>query len=104
MIIIIIIIFQDLNQYIPGCVLDPAQLNHELEAPESRYRLARAVLQEIPRQVSETRRTILRNIWSGELNASESIQRYLSLFRISDIFKFLKRLYQKNSPFVKQNF
>ena len=43
----------DLNQYIPGCVLDPVQLHHELEAPEIRYRLARAVLQEIPRQVVE---------------------------------------------------
>ena len=47
------IIIQDLNKYIPGGVLDPAQLNHELEAPESKYRLARAVLQEIPRQVSQ---------------------------------------------------
>ena len=47
----------DLKQYIPGCVLDPAQLQHELEAPESRYRLARAVLQEIPRQVRQVRHT-----------------------------------------------
>ena len=34
-------------------MLDPVQLHHELEAPEIRYRLARAVLQEIPRQVVE---------------------------------------------------
>ena len=34
-------------------MLDPAQLNHELEAPKARFKLARAVLQEIPRQVVE---------------------------------------------------
>ena len=38
-------------KYIPGGVLDPAQYSHELDAPEARYKLARAVLQEIPRQV-----------------------------------------------------
>ena len=41
----------DLKKYIPGGVLDPAQYHHELQAPEARYKLARAVLQEIPRQV-----------------------------------------------------
>ena len=41
----------DLNQYIPGGVLDPMQLSHELEAPEGKFKLARAILQEIPRQV-----------------------------------------------------
>ena len=41
----------DMNRFIPGGVLDPASWEHELQAPEARYRLARAVLQEIPRQV-----------------------------------------------------
>ena len=41
----------DLNQYIPGGVLDPMQLSHELEGPEGKFKLARAILQEIPRQV-----------------------------------------------------
>jgi len=46
-----IVQFVDLMKYIPGGVLDPAQYSHELDAPEARYKLARAVLQEIPRQV-----------------------------------------------------
>ena len=41
----------DMNRFIPGGLLDPASWDHELQAPEARYRLARAVLQEIPRQV-----------------------------------------------------
>ena len=44
-------LFEDLKKYIPAGVLDPAQYDHELQAPEAKYRLARAVLQEIPRQV-----------------------------------------------------
>jgi len=48
-----IVQFVELDKYIPGGVLDPSKFNHELEPPESRLRLARAVLQEIPRQVSE---------------------------------------------------
>ena len=43
--------YSELNKYIPGGVVDPAKYNHELEPPEARLRLARAVLQEIPRQV-----------------------------------------------------
>ena len=42
---------EDLKKYIPAGILDPAHYDHELQAPEARYRLARAVLQEIPRQV-----------------------------------------------------
>ena len=38
--------FPELNKYI-----DPSKYNHEEEPPEARHRLARAVLQEIPRQV-----------------------------------------------------
>ena len=48
----------DLKKYIPGGVLDPAQYHHELQAPEARYKLARAVLQEIPRQVNVPCKTL----------------------------------------------
>ena len=41
----------DLNTYLPCGSLDPADFQHELEAPRARLSLARAVLQEIPRQV-----------------------------------------------------
>ena len=44
-------IFADLNTYLPCGSLDPADFQHELEAPRARLSLARAVLQEIPRQV-----------------------------------------------------
>jgi len=48
-----IVQFVEMNKYIPGGVLDPAKYHHELEPPEARLKLARAVLQEIPRQVTE---------------------------------------------------
>ena len=41
----------DLNTYLPCGSLDPSDFQHELEAPRARLSLARAVLQEIPRQV-----------------------------------------------------
>ena len=53
-------------KYIPGGVLDPAQYSHELDAPEARYKLARAVLQEIPRQVYILN-SYLRNIYDKSL-------------------------------------
>ena len=47
---------EDLKKYIPAGVLDPAHYDHELQAPEAKYKLARAVLQEIPRQVKTNKR------------------------------------------------
>jgi len=48
-----IVQFVELNKYLPGGKMDPAHFTHELEPPEAKHRLARAVLQEIPRQVVE---------------------------------------------------
>jgi len=48
-----IVQFVHLNEFLPAGSLDPADFQHELEAPQAKLRLARAVLQEIPRQVTE---------------------------------------------------
>lgn len=52
-----IVQFVHLNTYLPCGSLDPADFQHELEAPRARLSLARAVLQEIPRQVVEYMRS-----------------------------------------------
>lgn len=52
-----IVQFVHLNEFLPMGSLDPADFQHELEAPQAKLRLARAVLQEIPRQVTEHMRS-----------------------------------------------
>ena len=44
----------EMNKFIPGGQIDPSSYNQLLDPIEARYRLARAVLAEIPRQVVAT--------------------------------------------------
>jgi len=52
-----IVQFVHMNEFLPMGSLDPADFKHELEAPQAKMKLARAVLQEIPRQVTEYMRS-----------------------------------------------
>jgi len=48
-----IVQFVELKKFLPAGSLDPAEFRHELEPSEAKLKLARAVLMEIPRQVTE---------------------------------------------------
>ena len=48
---LMIIMVLEMNKFIPSGRMDPSTYNQLLDPIEARYRLARAVLAEIPRQV-----------------------------------------------------
>jgi hypothetical protein len=54
-----------MNKFIPGGQMDPSNYNQLLDPVEARYRLARAVLAEIPRQVASAS-------WSELLSSTDT--------------------------------